>query len=121
MADELGDLLIAADLLASAYDLDLGKCVMTKFNKTSVKMGIDVTLDPLMNEWRDEITDEARSGDPILCELNPPSKLVVLVWDPDPRTPHTPWRVHGTTACWVEGEIKRWAPISVQAAAEEIE
>lgn len=42
--DELGDLVIAADLLATKLGLSLGACVRHKFNKTSEKMGLTVKL-----------------------------------------------------------------------------
>lgn len=44
LMDELGDVVIAADLLAMQYGVDLGKCVAAKFNKTSRKVGVPVYL-----------------------------------------------------------------------------
>lgn len=40
IADEIGDVVIAVDLLASALGLDLAECVRQKFNKTSDKYGL---------------------------------------------------------------------------------
>lgn len=42
LADELGDVQICLDLLASAYGIDLERAAAEKFNKTSDKMGLPV-------------------------------------------------------------------------------
>lgn len=39
LADELGDVVIYADLLAQRAGLDLGKCVAKKFDRTSSEIG----------------------------------------------------------------------------------
>lgn len=44
LADELGDVVICADLLASRYGIDLGQAIKKKFNKTSDKHGFSVKL-----------------------------------------------------------------------------
>ncbi len=44
LADELGDLLICADLLAAAAGIDLDEAVAGKFNKTSEAMGLETKL-----------------------------------------------------------------------------
>lgn len=44
IADELGDVVICADLLASSLGIDLGKAVAEKFNKTSDKHGFSVKI-----------------------------------------------------------------------------
>jgi NTP pyrophosphatase (non-canonical NTP hydrolase) len=44
IADELGDVVICASLLANKLDLDLADCVARKFNKTSDKHGFTVKL-----------------------------------------------------------------------------
>lgn len=44
VADELADVLISADLLAAHLGIDLSNAVIKKFNKTSMKYGLDTTL-----------------------------------------------------------------------------
>lgn len=44
LADELADVIICTDLVAMAFDIDLGESVRQKFNKTSMKHGLSVTL-----------------------------------------------------------------------------
>lgn len=45
LADELGDVIISAILLAIEYDLDLEKCAIDKFNKTSQKHGFKTRIE----------------------------------------------------------------------------
>ncbi len=40
VASEMGDLLVALDLLANQMDIDLGEAVRAKFNRTSEKYGM---------------------------------------------------------------------------------
>ena len=42
--DELGDVVICADLVAMQLGIDLAKAVQRKFNKTSAKHGFETTL-----------------------------------------------------------------------------
>lgn len=42
--DEIADMVITADLLAAQFNVDLGECVRTKFNKTSRKHDMPVAL-----------------------------------------------------------------------------
>lgn len=44
LADELGDLIVCADLLADEYGIDLKEAYTRKFNATSEKMGFPVRL-----------------------------------------------------------------------------
>ena len=44
LAEELADVVICADLLASHYGIDLSRAVRNKFNKTSDKHGFSVKL-----------------------------------------------------------------------------
>jgi NTP pyrophosphatase (non-canonical NTP hydrolase) len=44
LADELGDVVICADLLATSEGIDLGAAVARKFNATSRKVGLTTTL-----------------------------------------------------------------------------
>lgn len=44
LAEELADVVIVADLIALHSDIDLGKAVRDKFNKTSEKYGLSVML-----------------------------------------------------------------------------
>ncbi|WP_422101963.1 MazG-like family protein [Vreelandella sp.] len=44
VADELADVLISADLLAAHLGIDLSKAVIKKFNKTSMKYGLETKL-----------------------------------------------------------------------------
>lgn len=44
IGEELADTVIYADLLATRLGLDLGKCVIDKFNKDSVKRGTGYKL-----------------------------------------------------------------------------
>jgi len=45
LADELGDLIITAQLVASQADIDLDEAVRRKFNKTSDKHGMSTKMD----------------------------------------------------------------------------
>lgn len=45
LADELGDVIITADLVANHYGIDLQKAATDKFNKTSRDMGFSVLLE----------------------------------------------------------------------------
>lgn len=45
LIDEMGDVIITLDLLAECYGIDLEIAVRDKFNKTSKKVNIDVTID----------------------------------------------------------------------------
>lgn len=45
IADEMGDLLVALDLLANQLGIDLGKAVERKFNATSKKYGMRTYID----------------------------------------------------------------------------
>ena len=45
LEDELGDLLVCATLVAVHYDLDLEKCAISKFNKTSKKHGFKTKIE----------------------------------------------------------------------------
>tara|TARA_R100001143_G_scaffold61969_1_gene64023 strand:+ start:106 stop:429 length:324 start_codon:yes stop_codon:yes gene_type:complete len=40
IADEMADVIIAVDLLAEMFDINLDKAVRNKFNKTSTKYGL---------------------------------------------------------------------------------
>lgn len=44
IADELADVVIAADLLSQQFGIDLGACVIDKFNKTSKKHNFETYL-----------------------------------------------------------------------------
>ncbi len=44
LLEEMGDVLITLDLLASCYGIDLEEAVKQKFNKTSTKVNIDVFM-----------------------------------------------------------------------------
>jgi NTP pyrophosphatase (non-canonical NTP hydrolase) len=44
LVEEMGDVLITLDLLASCYDINLEEAVKMKFNKTSKKVNIDVFI-----------------------------------------------------------------------------
>jgi NTP pyrophosphatase (non-canonical NTP hydrolase) len=44
LAEELADVVICADLLATAAGIDLGTAVRTKFNNTSTDQGFDVMI-----------------------------------------------------------------------------
>ncbi|NIC05217.1 nucleotide pyrophosphohydrolase [Halomonas sp. DX6] len=44
VADELGDVIISADLLAAHLGIDLASAVAKKFDKTSVKYGLETRL-----------------------------------------------------------------------------
>lgn len=44
LADELGDVVICCQILASKYGIDLPKATARKFNKTSRKMGFPVEM-----------------------------------------------------------------------------
>ena len=44
LAQELGDVVICADLLAAEYDIDLWAAVVAKFNATSEKVGLPTRL-----------------------------------------------------------------------------
>lgn len=44
LADELADIIICTDLVASDYGIDLADAVRTKFNKTSEKVGLDTRM-----------------------------------------------------------------------------
>ena len=44
IADEMGDVLVALDLLANMLGIDLGNAVRHKFNKTSKKYGLETRL-----------------------------------------------------------------------------
>jgi NTP pyrophosphatase (non-canonical NTP hydrolase) len=44
VADELADVVICCSILANTLNLDLGHCVVDKFNKTSDKHGFSVKL-----------------------------------------------------------------------------
>lgn len=44
VADELGDVVICADLLATKLGIDLGRATTRKFNKTSDKHGFTVRI-----------------------------------------------------------------------------
>ncbi len=46
LADELADVVICADLVSLSAGIDLDQAVRTKFNATSAKVGIPVTLGP---------------------------------------------------------------------------
>ena len=53
LADELADLVICADLLAEAYDIDLGTAIIGKFNATSEARGLATRLsDVELARWR---------------------------------------------------------------------
>lgn len=45
LTEELGDLIICAEIVASHYNIDLWKAVVDKFNKTSDKHGFPLKLD----------------------------------------------------------------------------
>ena len=45
IADEIGDTIIALDLLASHLNIDLGEAVKTKFNKTSKKYDLQTLIE----------------------------------------------------------------------------
>jgi len=45
IADEMGDMLVALDLLANQLGIDLGKAVERKFNATSKKYGMRTYID----------------------------------------------------------------------------
>ena len=45
LADELADTVIYLDLLAYRLNVDLGDAVMAKWNETSVKVGVDLSID----------------------------------------------------------------------------
>jgi NTP pyrophosphatase (non-canonical NTP hydrolase) len=45
LAEELGDVVICASLLANSYGIDLEKAVKDKFNKTSASVGLPVTIE----------------------------------------------------------------------------
>lgn len=44
--EEIGDVLITVDMLADMLGIDLADAFVSKFNKTSRKVGIPVTIDP---------------------------------------------------------------------------
>jgi NTP pyrophosphatase (non-canonical NTP hydrolase) len=44
LAEELADVIICADLLAIAYDINIEKAVTTKFNKTSLEQNLSIFL-----------------------------------------------------------------------------
>lgn len=61
LAEELADVLICLDLLASEYDIDLEKATIDKFNKTSDKLNIPVRLEaPLLFASRKDPYDKAK-------------------------------------------------------------
>lgn len=45
--EEMGDVLISLDLLARGLDINLSDCVPMKFNKTSIKVGVECFMDPV--------------------------------------------------------------------------
>ena len=45
LADELADVVIYLDILASQLGIDLGKAVMAKWNRTSLKVGAPIYID----------------------------------------------------------------------------
>lgn len=45
LADELADVIIYIDILASRCDIDLGEAIRSKFNKTSEKYGLGTRID----------------------------------------------------------------------------
>ena len=45
LADELADVVIYLDILASQLDVDLGEAVMSKWNRTSEKVGAPIRID----------------------------------------------------------------------------
>ena len=49
LADELGDVVICCELLASQFGIDLGEAVHRKFNKTSFKHDFSTFIQPLSN------------------------------------------------------------------------
>lgn len=44
IADEMGDVVISLDMLATELNIDLGKAVSEKFNKTSDKYGLKTKI-----------------------------------------------------------------------------
>lgn len=61
LADELADTVIYIDLLAFRLNIDLGEAIMSKFNRTSRKVGSDIMLEaddwhcrPLPESGRDD-------------------------------------------------------------------
>ena len=44
LVEELADVIICADLVAMAAEIDLAAAIKDKFNTTSKKIGVDVTL-----------------------------------------------------------------------------
>lgn len=45
IADEIGDVVIACALLADELDLDFGRAVAAKFNRTSEKYGLETRIE----------------------------------------------------------------------------
>lgn len=64
MADELADVIIAADLVASELGIDLGQAVADKFNATSRKHGMAT----LIKEGRLEVEIRVDASDQVDLE-----------------------------------------------------
>ena len=68
-AKELADVVIYLDILAYQLGLDLGRCVMSKFNETSCRVGSTIVLEA--DDWHRRPLREAKEERAAERMLNP--------------------------------------------------